>query len=192
MKYLKKNKNILIFLGIILVMGIIAGIIFGLKQSNDIKLQIKYGFTNLKDILINTKVNNIFSHLSWIIILSILSLGLIFYLIPLAYLFFLGMSLGFNAYTLSISFGLKGLAFSFIYNIIFNLLFIIFLIFILIKLFYIGKLTLGYLIYRKIEIVKYIKRNYLAITIITILVLTNDIFLHFFSTNILKMLTNML
>ena len=98
----------------------------------------------------------------------------------------------FNAYTLSISFGLKGLAFSFIYNIIFNLLFIIFLIFILIKLFYIGKLTLGYLIYRKIEIVKYIKRNYLAITIITILVLTNDIFLHFFSTNILKMLTNML
>lgn len=173
-------------------MGIIAGIIFGLKQSNDIKLQIKYGFTNLKDILINTKVNNIFSHLSWIIILSILSLGLIFYLIPLAYLFFLGISLGFNAYTLSISFGLKGLAFSFIYNIIFNLLFIIFLIFILIKLFYIGKLTLGYLIYRKIEIVKYIKRNYLAITIITILVLTNDIFLHFFSTNILKMLTNML
>ena len=169
-------------------MGIIAGIIFGLKQSNDIKLQIKYGFTNLKDILINTKVNSIFSHLSWIIILSILSLGLIFYLIPLAYLFFLGMSLGFNTYTLSISFGLKGLAFSFIYN----LLFIIFLIFILIKLFYIGKLTLGYLIYRKIEIVKYIKRNYLAITIITILVLTNDIFLHFFSTNILKMLTNML
>ena len=169
-------------------MGIITGIIFGLKQSNDIK----YGFTDLKDILINTKVNSIFSHLSWIIILSILSLGLIFYLIPLAYLFFLGMSLGFNTYTLSISFGLKGLAFSFIYNIIFNLLFIILLIFILIKLFYIGKLTLGYLIYRKIELIKYIKRNYLAITIITILVLTNDIFLHFFSTNILKMLTNML
>ena len=192
MKYLKKNKNILIFLGIILVMGIITGIIFGLKQSNDIKLQIKYGFTNIKDILINTKVNNIFSHLSWIIILSILSLGLIFYLIPLAYLFFLGMSLGFNTYTLSISFGLKGLAFSFIYNIIFNRLFIILLIFILIKLFYIGKLTLGYLIYRKIELIKYIKRNYLAITIITILVLTNDIFLHFFSTNILKILTNML
>lgn len=192
MSYLKKYKNLLLFLCIIFLISIISGLILGFNQTKELKDSLAYGLSNIKNILLNTKANNIFNHLICLIILSLLSSTFIGFLLSIIYLFYNGFCIGFNIYCLTLTNHFKGLIFTLSYNITFKLLFILLFLFLLIKLYNLSKTCLSYYLYRQAHIKKLIKKNYLAITIIIFLITINDIILYFNSTSILKILTNML
>ena len=133
MNYLKRNKNIIIFLSIILVIGLGCGIILGIYQSSSFK----YLFTDnklvIKDMLLNNDVNNILPHLLTLLFLLISNSLVITYLFSIIYLFYNGLAIGFNIYLLTIIYGFKGILFSILYNIVFKLIFLSLLLFFLIK-----------------------------------------------------------
>ena len=133
MKYLSKHKNKLIFLITILVIGIIFGIILGIKQPNNIRENIIYGISNIKEPLINTKANNIFTHLIILLALGVLSSFFIGLFLAVIYLFYNGVVIGFNIYCLTLVYNFKGLLFSISYNIIFKLLFLLTFVFLILK-----------------------------------------------------------
>lgn len=192
MNYLKKYKNLLLFLCIIFLISIIAGLILGFNQTKELKDSLAYGLSDIKNILLNTKANNIFNHLICLIILSFLSSTFIGFILSIIYLFYNGFCIGFNIYCFTLTHHFKGFFFTLSYNIIFKLLFILLFLFLLIKLYNLSKTCLSYYLYRQAHIKKLIKKNYLAITIIIFLITINDIILYFNSTSILKILTNML
>ena len=177
MNYLKRNKNIIIFLSIILVIGLGCGIILGIYQSSSFK----YLFTDnklvIKDMLLNNDVNNILPHLLTLLFLLISNSLVITYLFSIIYLFYNGLAIGFNIYLLTIIYGFKGILFSILYNIVFKLIFISLLLFFLIKGLLISKQIYLYFIHNKLSIKKYLKKNYLvSISIIVIICIIDIIF----------------
>ena len=71
LKYLKKHYNIVIFLNILLIIGIILGLILGFKQDSIFKTDIVNSLTDLQNILLTNRINNIFYHFLIFIILVI-------------------------------------------------------------------------------------------------------------------------
>ena len=175
MNYLKRNKNIIIFLSIILVIGLGCGIILGIYQSSSFK----YLFTDnklvIKDMILNNDVNNILPHLLTLLFLLISNSLVITYLFSIIYLFYNGLAIGFNIYLLTIIYGFKGILFSILYNIVFKLIFISLLLFFLIKGLLISKQIYLYFISNKLSLKKYLKKNYLVSLSIILLICIIDV-----------------
>ena len=62
LKYLKKHYNIVIFLNILLIIGIVLGLILGFKQDSIFKTDIVNSLTDLQNLLLTNRINNIFYH----------------------------------------------------------------------------------------------------------------------------------
>ena len=188
MNYLKRNKNIIIFLSIILVIGLGCGIILGIYQSSSFK----YLFTDnklvIKDMLLNNDVNNILPHLLTLLFLLISNSLVITYLFSIIYLFYNGLAIGFNIYLLTIIYGFKGILFSILYNIVFKLIFISLLLFFLIKGLLISKQIYLYFIHNKLSLKKYLKKNYLVSLSIILLICIIDVIFKYNGIHVTKYL----
>ncbi len=188
MNYLKRNKNIIIFLSIILVIGLGCGIILGIYQSSSFK----YLFTDnklvIKDMLLNNDVNNILPHLLTLLFLLISNSLVITYLFSIIYLFYNGLAIGFNIYLLTIIYGFKGILFSILYNIVFKLIFISLLLFFLIKGLLISKQIYLYFISNKLSLKKYLKKNYLVSLSIILLICIIDVIFKYNGIHVTKYL----
>ena len=188
MNYLKRNKNIIIFLSIILVIGLGCGIILGIYQSSSFK----YLFTDnklvIKDMLLNNDVNNILPHLLTLLFLLISNSLVITYLFSIIYLFYNGLAIGFNIYLLTIIYGFKGILFSILYNIVFKLIFISLLLFFLITGLLISKQIYLYFISNKLSLKKYLKKNYLVSLSIILLICIIDVIFKYNGIHVTKYL----
>ena len=185
---MKRNKNIIIFLSIILVIGLGCGIILGIYQSSSFK----YLFTDnklvIKDMLLNNDVNNILPHLLTLLFLLISNSLVITYLFSIIYLFYNGLAIGFNIYLLTIIYGFKGILFSILYNIVFKLIFISLLLFFLIKGLLISKQIYLYFISNKLSLKKYLKKNYLVSLSIILLICIIDVIFKYNGIHVTKYL----
>lgn len=192
-KYLKRHRFFLIFLSVILLISIGIGIIIYLKSSNESKIYITDQLSNLKESLLNTKINNIFRHLLIIIVIILLSFTILGYFSGVAYLFYEGISIGFTISSLVANYALKGLLFGILYNLLFKLFYIIVYIFILLKLFDLVKLIINQLLFKKTYTIKNnIKRISLSIVIFILIIFINDVIIYFFTNFLLKLIINVL
>ena len=188
MNYLKRNKNIIIFLSIILVIGLGCGIILGIYQSSSFKDLFTDNKLVIKDMLLNNDVNNILPHLLTLLFLLISNSLVITYLFSIIYLFYNGLAIGFNIYLLMIIYGFKGILFSILYNIVFKLIFISLLLFFLIKGLLISKQIYLYFISNKLSLKKYLKKNYLVSLSIILLICIIDVIFKYNGIHVTKYL----
>lgn len=188
MNYLKRNKNIIIFLSIILVIGLGCGIILGIYQSSSFKDLFTDNKLVIKDMLLNNDVNNILPHLLTLLFLLISNSLVITYLFSIIYLFYNGLAIGFNIYLLTIIYGFKGILFSILYNIVFKLIFISLLLFFLIKGLLISKQIYLYFISNKLSLKKYLKKNYLVSLSIILLICIIDVIFKYNGIHVTKYL----
>ena len=188
MNYLKRNKNIIIFLSIILVIGLGCGIILGIYQSSSFKDLFTDNKLVIKDMLLNNDVNNILPHLLTLLFLLISNSLVITYLFSIIYLFYNGLAIGFNIYLLTIIYGFKGILFSILYNIVFKLIFISLLLFFLIKGLLISKQIYLYFISNKLSLKKYLKKNYLVSFSIILLICIIDVIFKYNGIHVTKYL----
>ena len=192
-KYFKRHGVLLTFLCALFLFSIIIGILLYLKSSNESKNYVSELLVNIKEMLFNTKVNNIFKHLIVLFVIFLLSFTIIGYLSGFIYLFYEGISLGYTISCLVANYALKGLIFGLLYNIIFKFIYIIIYIFILLKLFDLIKLLINKLVFKKTYILKNnLKRIILSIIILIFIVFINDIIIYFLTNFLLKLIINVL
>ncbi len=172
------NKKMYLFISIILIIGIIAGIVFVTMLDESTKEILFLNINSYLQSIDSNKINIFLEHLvilSFLLVLSVLLLGgplIIFFI------FYNGFTIGFIISSITYIFGLKGLLFGFIYVLISKLLFIILLIIFSTNLFRIIKSVIDYIVYKKDikdNFIIYIKRSIIFISIIFI----NDIILYF-------------
>ena len=98
LKYLKKHYNIVIFLNILLIIGIILGLILGFKQDSIFKTDIVNSLTDLQNLLLTNRINNIFYHFLIFIILVISYFIMPLFFINFIIILFKGLTIGFSIY----------------------------------------------------------------------------------------------
>lgn len=184
LKLLKKHYNTVLFFVTIIVVGIILGLILGIKQSPIFKNDLIYSTSNLKNAILTNNVNNILSHFLLLGLVIFTCLIMPLYFLNIIYLLFKGITIGFNIYIFTVAFGFKGLISSLIYNLTINLFYLSMFIFLLIKGNYLTKNILILLIDHSKDIFPKIKKTILAMLIISSTILINDIIL-FFSSKVL-------
>ncbi len=187
--YVKRNKYLFIFLCVLLFISFISGIIIYLNIDNNVKLDLINNILNIKESLINNRINNIFSHFLIVILIVLLSFSCLGYFLGLFYLFYEGMSISFTFMFLCQIKGLKGLIFILLYDLLFKIVYLILIFMLLIKLFYIFRTIIRYFIYKSNI---YIKNTLISVFIIVILIVINDILIYFLSNFFIKLLINML
>lgn len=168
------------------------GFLLGLFQSSNFKQDVIYSFENIKDILINAHTNNILAHLIILLICFFLSHLMPLLIVPIFYLFYNGLSIGFTSYLLVLSYKVDGLLFGLLYNLIFKGLFIILLSFLLLKFLTRSKLVLRFIIRKDYSLKIKLYNNMLCCFIIILIILGLDVILYFASPYILQSLTNMI
>lgn len=188
MKYWSKRKVIVAFLISIFIVGLIFGIILGIKQDIIFKNDVVYSFKNIKETLLNKRINLIIIHVVICIILIVNSFLAPLYIFNILYLFSKGMCIGFSIYLLTLTFGIQGLVSGFLYSFVLQLVYIVCLLFILLKCFDLSKAVLGMLFDDQDMRKRQIKRICSAIGIMTMVILLNDIIIYFFSKEILTKL----
>lgn len=184
LKLLKKHSNTVLFFVTIIIVGIILGLILGTHQGPIFKNDLVYSTSNLKNAILTNNVNNILPHLLLLGLIILSSIIIPLYFLNIIYLLFKGITIGFNIYILTVSFGLKGLVSSLIYNLTINLFYLSLFIFLLTKGNYLIKNILILLIDHSKDTFTKIKKTILAMLIIGSTILISDIIL-FFSSKIL-------
>lgn len=143
------NKKLYLFIGIVLIVGVIFGIVFVAMLDEASKEVMFLNVNEMVQNFGNVKINNIVSHLlilSSILILTIMVIGsplLIFFI------FYNGFSVGFIMASLTNIFGVKGLIYSIIYVLLTKGLFLLFLIIYSSTLFKIVKNVIDKIFYKK-------------------------------------------
>lgn len=186
MKYLSKHKVIVIFLESLFIIGIIIGIILGIKQSSSFKENIILSMQDIKKILLNNHINNILPHILMLIFIFLSTLVVPLFFLNYLYILYKGISFGFLIFILSISFGIKGFISAFIYFIITNIVYLSILLFILIKGSILSRNVISYFIDKNHNTFVYIKKESFTILIFSIIIILNDIGMYFLSNNIIN------
>lgn len=143
------NKKLYLFMGIILLIGIIAGVFFVLMLDEASK---EVMFLNINEMIQNfgnIKINNIVSHLLILSSLLILTIMLVGAPLVIFFIFYNGFSIGFIISSLTSIFGIKGLIYGIIYVILTKGLFLLFLFIFSITLFKIIKNIIDKVFYKK-------------------------------------------
>ncbi len=181
MNYIKKHSNLILFLLIILLIGLLLGIILGLIQSSLFKNDLIYSANSIKEALLTVRINNVLPHIILLGLVFIMVFIIPLYFINIIYLLFKGISIGFNIYLLTKMFGFSGFLSALIYNIATNLFFLSLLIFLFLKSGYLMKnLFWSFLNPDKVQFSN-LKKSFLALGIISIIIIINDLFLYFAS-----------
>lgn len=188
-KFLAKNKKYLLFVLVVLVIGFLTGIIFFLMQNSDVKSEIINSLSQSS----NYHYNAIMKDLIVCSILLVLSFFVIGLPLSIFYLFYEGLSLGFMLITFLMTYSFKGLIYMLIYILLNKLIPLILMIFFVQKLINIGRLVIGFIIYRKDNYIKdKIILNFKNSLYILIFILIFNIISYFGSPVILKNLTFLL
>lgn len=181
MNYIKKHSNLILFLLIILLIGLLLGIILGLIQSSLFKNDLIYSANSIKEALLTVRINNILPHIILLGLVFIMVFIIPLYFINIIYLLFKGISIGFNIYLLTKMFGFSGFLSALVYNIVTNLFFLSFLIFLFLKSGYLTKnLFWSFLNPDKVKFSN-LKKSFLALGVISIIIIINDLLLYFAS-----------
>ncbi len=180
-----KKYNLITFMLTIIVIGLICGVIYYLKLPKVTKTLIN---NNLSSMNIVHNYNNIIVHL---IIISIICLFSFFIVgLPLAffYLFYEGLSIGFNIVVFWQLKKIRGLFYAIIYNLVYKLIYLLLLFLFIFKMIDIIYNILRYLFYQKNDRIKIIIFNKVKVLLfIVILIIINDILIYFFGNYILNL-----
>ena len=188
-KFLAKNKKYLLFVLVVLVIGFLTGIIFFLMQNSEVKSEIINSLSQSS----NYHYNAIMKDLIVCSILLVLSFFVIGLPLSIFYLFYEGLSLGFMLITFLMTYSFKGLIYMLIYILLNKLIPLILMIFFVQKLINIGRLVIGFIIYRKDNYIKEkIILNFKNSLYILIFILIFNIISYFVSPIILKNLSFLL
>lgn len=172
------SKKLYLFMGIVLIIGIITGVVFVLMLDESTK---EILFLNINNFLQSFDASNISILVQHLVILStllILSIFLIGGPLVIFFMFYNGFTIGFIISSITCIFGIKGMLFGTIYVIISKLVFVILLIIFSVNLFKIVKCVIDYLVYKKSNkesIIIFVKRCIVFIGIIML----SDIILYF-------------
>ena len=193
MKKLMKNrvKTMIVVFTFLFGLSLVIGLIFYFKQDKEIRYSLVSGVGDLKSLL-NGGINNIFSHLILIILLYLASISVVFYFGGVMYLMYEGLSIGFTFGLLKDMYGLKGIIFNLLYQILFKGIFIFLLIMLLIKLFRISKYVLGKFIYKDKDFNSLIINELKNSLYIVLFILIYDIIILLISKYVLYILTKIL
>ena len=172
------SKKMYLFMGIVLIIGIITGVVFVLMLDESTK---EILFLNINNFLQSFGTSNISILVQHLVILStllILSIFLIGGPLVIFFMFYNGFTIGFIISSITCIFGIKGMLFGVLYVIISKLVFIVLLIIFSVNLFKIVKCVIDYLVYKKSNkesLSIFMKRSIVFIGIIMI----SDIILYF-------------
>ena len=172
------SKKLYLFMGIVLVIGIITGVVFVLMLDEATK---EILFLNINNFLQSFDASNISILVQHLVILStllILSIFLIGGPLVIFFMFYNGFTIGFIISSITCIFGIKGMLFGVLYVIVSKLVFVVLFIIFSVNLFKIVKCVIDYLVYKKSNkesLVMFMKRSIVFIGIIMI----SDIILYF-------------
>lgn len=184
---LKKQKNTVLFLAIILICGILIGIYFGNTAKHTMTNTISNYALNIKEQSIHFTIPH-FTILALLFVLSFIGLG-----IPLAiaYLFYEGLSIGFCSSIFSILFGLKGFVYVIVFFILTKIPFLLIYNFFFNKITSITKAIISWIIYKENK--KDLLVNLaLGCLILIIIIFIYDLFLDFLGIKLIKTLSFLL
>ena len=174
----KKNKKYFLFIMTILLIGLVGGIIFFLVQKSDLREDIKNLLLNMN----NYHYNAILKDLIITSILLVLSFFVIGIPLGLFYLFYEGLSIGFMLITFLVTYSFKGLIYMIIYLLVNKLIPLILMAFFMQKIINIGRLMIGFLIYKKDHLIRdKIIINFKNALYILLFILIFDIIIYFLS-----------
>lgn len=176
-----RNKNTLLFLNIIFVIGIICGFIYFNYLESEI-------FINLEKAITNINFNsNLFYHIIFISVIFLFSILFLGPLIGLFLYFYEAISIGFIIHVFYYYSGISGVIYSVLYVFLFKFIYIVFFAFILLKSMKIFKNVIAFFILKKYdEIKKIIISNYISILKYSVIIFVYDIFIQFCGNSILK------
>lgn len=172
------SKKLYLFMGIVLVIGIITGVVFVLMLDEATK---EILFLNINNFLQSFDASNISILVQHLVILStllILSIFLIGGPLVIFFMFYNGFTVGFIISSITCIFGIKGMLFGVLYVIVSKLVFVVLFIIFSVNLFKIVKCVIDYLVYKKSNkesLVMFMKRSIVFIGFIMI----SDIILYF-------------
>ncbi len=173
------NKKIYLFLGIILAIGIILGVVFLIYLDEASKEIILLNINEWLQGLENNHINNIFIHIVILSSLCILSIFLVGVPIFIFWVFYSGFSLGFLAASIINIFGIKGLLYSVVYIVVSKGIYLFFLA-ILIATILKGILLMGRYVIRKERINKdTVTLMYKRVLLCLGIILFSDIIIYF-------------
>ena len=144
-KFITNHKTYLLFVGIIIGIGILVGILYYQLLDENVKNNIVQTITSFKIF----KFNNILKDLIIMSLLLVFSFFIIGLPLSIFYLFYESFSLGFLLNIFYVSFKIKGIIYFLLYFFINKLLVLILIIFFIKKIINISRYIIGYLIYRK-------------------------------------------
>ena len=148
--YLKEQKKYLIFIGIILLIGLISGVVYYILLNSDIKENITETMINYN----NFRYNSIIKDLIIMSNLLVTSLFLIGIPLGLFYLFYEGMSFGVILSIFIVNFKLSGLFYIIFYFLINKLLILLIMTLFIKKIINVGRYVIGMFIYHKDNLIK--------------------------------------
>lgn len=172
------SKKLYLFMGIVLVIGIITGVVFVIMLDEVTK---EILFLNINNFLQSFAASNISILVQHLVILStllILSIFLIGGPLVIFFMFYNGFTIGFIISSITCIFGIKGMLFGVLYVIVSKLVFVVLFIIFSVNLFKIVKCVIDYLVYKKSNkesLIMFMKRSIVFIGIIMI----SDIILYF-------------
>lgn len=172
------SKKLYLFMGIVLFIGIITGVVFVIMLDEATK---EILFLNINNFLQSFGTSNISILVQHLVILStllILSIFLIGGPLVIFFMFYNGFTIGFIISSITCIFGIKGMLFGVLYVIISKLVFVVLFIIFSVNLFKIVKCVIDYLVYKKSNkesLVMFMKRSIVFIGIIMI----SDVILYF-------------
>ncbi len=180
---LTKNKNYFLFTGIIILIGILAGVLYFQLLNNDVHERIKETIVSLNYF----KSNAILKDLIIMAIILVLTFFIIGVPLGIFFIFYESVTMGFIISVFFSIYKIKGLVFAILYLLITRLLTLILVVIFIKKIINIGRYIIGFLIYKKDEIIKEkILLNFRNSLYIIIFVLIINIILYFSSSYILK------
>lgn len=186
LKYLKKHYNIVIFLNILLIIGIVLGLILGFKQDSIFKTDIVNSLTDLQNLLLTNRINNIFYHFLIFIILVISSFIIPLFFINFIIILFKGLTIGFSIYIFTLLLGFKGFIISLIYNLVTSGIFCFIYIFLIIRGINLSKNIINFTLTKDNTFLLAIKNNLIGITLTEGICLIYDCLLFIFSNFIIS------
>lgn len=178
--YLRKHNTIFLFLGILIIWGVISGVVIGFKYHETMKVTLEV----FKDNISGLSWSNLLSHFglfTFLLITSFFIVGILFYLMVL---FLEGLNIGFLLTIFLLKFHIKGFLFAILLFIIKHGIALFGLIFLFFKCLELARSNIGKIIYKKNNdqhLMKYLKNAFYLI----IICLVGDILMLFLGSKIL-------
>lgn len=178
---LKNQKNVLIFLAIILLFGIILGIYFGFNAKELMENTISNYVLKIEEQGYHFAISH-FTILSLLFVLSFIGLG-----VPaaIAYLFFEGLTIGFCGSIFTLIIGVRGLIYILIFFLLTKIPFLFIYNFFFNKILLITKSLISWIIYKQSK-KDYIINLALGCLILIVILLCYDLTFDFLGINIIK------